>query len=117
MKGAENKNAVPELDPMDSTQRYYEDHATEYSERTRPADLTHLYDRFAEQMRPGARILDAGCGAGRDLRHLRYRGFQVMGIDASAALVKIAHEHSGAPCEVMRFQDLAYEHQFDGVWA
>lgn len=37
--------------------------------------------RFAPLLRPGARILDVACGAGRHLRHFRDRGLSVTGVD------------------------------------
>src|SRR5262245_24068622 len=39
---------------------------------------------------PGHRILDVGCGTGADAAHLMDRGIDVCGIDASAAMVRIA---------------------------
>ncbi len=39
------------------------------------------------------------------------------GIDASAALVQMAAEYSGAPCEVARIESISYEDRFDGIWA
>jgi SAM-dependent methyltransferase len=37
--------------------------------------------------RPGDRLLDTGCGTGTLARHLRSRGFQVSGLDASHAML------------------------------
>lgn len=104
-------------DPIASTSKFYETHAEEYFERTVAADLSGLYSRFLMHVREGGRILDAGCGSGRDLRKFRERGFQAIGIDASDALVKIAREYSGAPCHTLRLEDIQYKGEFDGVWA
>lgn len=100
-----------------STDRFYEQHAAEYFERTVTADMAQLYERFLAMVPKAGRILDAGCGSGRDLCVFSRRGFRAMGIDASRALVAMAKSHSGAPCAVVRLEEIAYEKCFDGVWA
>lgn len=101
----------------DSTTKFYETHAREYFERTVSADLAALYEDVLKHVRPGGRILDAGCGSGRDLKIFRARGFDAVGIDASNALVDMAREFSGARCTVMRLEDAKFSGGFDAVWA
>lgn len=100
-----------------STDRFYEEHAAEYFDRTVGADLSNLYDRFLSMVPKAGRILDAGCGSGRDLRVFFGRGYRAMGIDTSRALVEIAQRYSGAPCAVGRLEKMVYEGCFDGIWA
>ena len=102
---------------IDSTTEFYESHAREYFDRTASADLSALYDSFLSHVRPGGRILDVGCGSGRDLKVFRQRGFKPVGIDASPTLVKLAHTFSGVVCKATRFQDLNFREYFDAVWA
>jgi SAM-dependent methyltransferase len=45
----------------------------------------------------GCRVLDVGCGYGRNLRPLQAAGFEVMGVDANPEVVK-ANEAAGLPC-------------------
>jgi SAM-dependent methyltransferase len=106
-----------EGDPGESTRAFYEAHAREYFDRTVSADLGHLYDRFLKYVTAGARILDLGAGSGRDLKALRARGYDPVGIDASPALAKLAAEFSGTSCLPMRFEDLSFERPFDAAWA
>lgn len=100
-----------------STDRYYDRHAIEYSARTITADMSHLHDRFLSMLPAAGRILDAGCGSGRDLRIFVERGFRAEGIDASRVLVEMAQTYSNTPCVVGRIEDIAVENRFDGVWA
>ena len=54
---------------MSSTLDYYNRNAESYAEQTQGADVTDLYVDFEECLNPGARILDLGCGSGRDSRY------------------------------------------------
>jgi 2-polyprenyl-3-methyl-5-hydroxy-6-metoxy-1,4-benzoquinol methylase len=101
----------------DPTTTFYERHAQEYFARTVGADMSALYDRFLPHVRPGGRILDLGCGSGRDLKAFIERGFDASGIDASPALVKLATDYSGVRCAPMRLEELRSEAEFDAVWA
>jgi 2-polyprenyl-3-methyl-5-hydroxy-6-metoxy-1,4-benzoquinol methylase len=95
----------------------FSDFSIEYFDQTVSADLSPVYDRFLKYVRPKGRILDIGCGSGRDLKALHDRGFEAVGIDASLSLAKLAAEFSGVTCLPMRFEDLQFEHPFDAAWA
>lgn len=99
------------------TNRYYIDNATDYASRTIDADMSLLHNQFLARLPPGGSILDAGCGAGRDLKVFIDRGYQACGIDASASLVEIAKQYSGASCTVSRIEEIADTRRFDGIWA
>ena len=43
-----------------------------------------------------ARVLDAGCGTGRDALPLAARGYQITGVDLSAELIDVARQRPGA---------------------
>lgn len=104
-------------DPTESTVQFYETHAREYFERTVSADLSPIYEAFSKRVAPGAKVLDAGCGSGRDVKSLHSRGFDMMGIDASAALVKLARQYSGVACRKMRLENINFVRRFDAIWA
>jgi SAM-dependent methyltransferase len=100
-----------------STADYYEDHAHAFFADTVALDLAPLYARFLREVPAGGRILDAGCGSGRDTRAFLARGYSVTACDASPALARLASVHCGLPVPVRRFQELAEPACFDGVWA
>ena len=101
----------------DSTHRYYEDKAEEYLARTSQLDMESLYKPFLELIPAGGTILDAGCGPGRDVLAFLKQGFRVTAFDASEKMVEIASTQTGVAALQMRFQELKYEQEFDGIWA
>jgi SAM-dependent methyltransferase len=109
--------ALTQKTPSASTADYYNEHAAEYCLLTRSIDLSQLYGRFLATLSPGAHILDAGCGSGRDTKAFLDRGYRVTAIDASPKLARLASEFSNCGCEVMRFQEMNFEEEFDAIWA
>lgn len=48
----------------------------------------YLFDQILRgNIRPGMRVLDAGCGGGRNIQYLLREGYEVFGVDASAEAV------------------------------
>jgi SAM-dependent methyltransferase len=97
--------------------RYYRKHAQKFFERTAFLDVEKLYAPFLRLLPEGAHILDAGCGSGRDTKAFRERGYQVTAFDATPEMVELATQLTGEPVAVMRFQEMAYVEEFDGIWA
>jgi SAM-dependent methyltransferase len=104
----------PSFDP---TVGYYNAHAARYAADTLSLDMQGLYEPFLALVPPGGHILDAGCGSGRDSLAFLRRGYRVTAFDASAEMARLAGERTGRPVAVLRFQDVAYEDHFDGIWA
>lgn len=96
---------------------YYDTHSDEYIAQTRSIDMQHVYDTFISHLPPEAHILDAGCGSGRDTRYFLQHGYSVEAFDASPELAKCASQYTGIPVACLRFQDMDYYAQFDGIWA
>ena len=53
---------------MDHTDQYYKRFAAEFFGSTVGVDMTAIHQRFLAHLKPGAHILDAGCGSGRDAK-------------------------------------------------
>lgn len=102
---------------MDDTLQYYNQHAKAYVDSTRDVEFSQTQERFVQYLKPGARILDFGCGSGRDTKYFRNRGFQVEAVDGSAEFVRIASDYTGINVRRMLFQDLDEVDRYDGVWA
>src|SRR5262245_616398 len=66
--------------------------------------------------RAGERILDLGCGDGSLTKKLVELGCQVMGVDASSAMVAAALA-LGLDVRVMDGQSLPFEQEFEAVFS
>jgi SAM-dependent methyltransferase len=98
---------------------YYDQNASSFASQTADVDLTPLYDRFLRHVVPGGRILDAGCGVGRDALAFSRRGHEVVAFDGSEEMVRLTRERVGSriPVHLMRFEEVAWYSEFDGVWS
>ncbi len=57
-----------------------------------PIDI-YLFDQLLRgRIRPGMRVLDAGCGGGRNLAYLLKAGYEVFGMDADARAIGAVRE-------------------------
>lgn len=101
---------------MDDTHAYYERFAAEFFGSTVGLNMGPLHARFLSRLEPGAHVLDAGCGSGRDARAFAQAGFRVDAFDASEKLARLASDHCGFEVAVRRFEDVDEVAQFDGIW-
>ena len=99
------------------TLRFYNNNAEKYAEQTRNMDVSELYTDFEECLCPGDRILDLGCGSGRDSKYFLERGYEVVPVDGSAAMCIAASEYLHIPVRQMLFSELKFKNEFDGIWA
>lgn len=100
-----------------STLDYYNQNADAYVESTIHADMSDAYDRFEKLLPAGAKVLDLGCGSGRDSKHFLEKGYSVSAVDGSNELCKLASQITGIPVRCMRFEELSYSEEFNGIWA
>ncbi len=108
-----------EPDPAVETVAHYDRHAGAFAAETADLDLAPLHDRFLRRVPAGGRVLDAGCGTGRDALAFARRGYRVVAFDASEAMVGHTRARMGGEGTVlrMRFDEVAWRGEFDGVWA
>ena len=100
-----------------STLEYYDQNAEQFFKTTADVDFTGIQDRFLRYLGPGSRILDLGCGSGRDTRYFLEKGYQVDATDGSAEICRLASEYTGIPVRQMLFNELDAEEEYDGIWA
>ncbi|WP_333013162.1 class I SAM-dependent methyltransferase [Kluyvera sichuanensis] len=98
------------------TLEYYQHHADDFFNSTVNVDMRSLYTPFLERIPKGGRILDAGCGSGRDSKAFLQQGYRVEAFDATGEMAKLASQHTGLPVKQMTFSDVDAVNRYDGIW-
>ena len=101
---------------MNETVEYYNSHANDYFDKTSRIELNELYETFLSFIPVGGRIVDLGCGSGRDVKWFGEHGYQAFGIDASEELIRISKDAWDIPVEVGLIENWKAEEPFDGIW-
>lgn len=96
---------------------YYNKHAEEFTASTFEVDMESLYRPFLAELPGGTRILDVGCGSGRDTLVFKNKGYHVDAIDYSEELVKKATRLTGIPIKLQSFYEIDADEAYDGIWA
>jgi len=118
---------VPDYDRSDSrsgkdspfdrdTINFYDSNAIPYS-AARPEDVTPELVTFLSNLRPGARILELGCGSGCDAAEMERLGFDIDATDGTPAMAALASERLGRTVRVLRFDELHAEESYDAIVA
>ena len=99
---------------------YYNRTAEEFRDQTSDHDVSQNINALlgAIEGPPPFRVLDFGCGPGRDLVAFTRLGHVAIGLEGSTALAEMARQTSG--CEVLQQNFLALDlrdNQFDGIFA
>jgi len=118
---------VPKQLPPDELARtstitlaHYNEHADSFWHGTRDHDVSQNRDALLESLHGPAplRILDFGCGPGRDLKFFHDLGHEVIGLEGAARFVELARAYSGCEVWLQDFLKLDLPAEFfDGIFA
>jgi len=102
------------------TVAHYQGRADDFWEGTKDHDVSQNIDALLGALGgdPPRRILDLGCGPGRDLVSFKRLGHEPTGLDGCEAFCEMARAHSGCPVLHQDFMALDLEPEsFDGIFA
>lgn len=102
---------------MDKTIEYYNRNVEAFVSETVDVDFSQVQDLFLQMLPEKSRILDFGCGSGRDTKYFSDRGYFVEPVDGSLEICKSATGRTGIPVRNMLFQELCEQQKYDGIWA
>jgi SAM-dependent methyltransferase len=110
-----------ELDSIAAlTLQHYNQRAEDFREGTRDHDVSQNIAALLRhiQGQPPYRILDFGCGPGRDLKTFRALGHNAIGLDGCPRFVEMARADSGCEVWLQNFLELELPvAHFDGIFA
>ncbi len=102
---------------VDKNVEYYNENADSFFEGSVNADMSEDRNKFTAYLPKQGRILDAGCGSGRDSKAFLDEGYDVVSFDASKEMCIRASKLIGREVKNMRFEDMSFAKEFDGIWA
>lgn len=100
----------------DPTLRFYADNAATYAQHATSHTGQRL-DAFLALVPAGGKILELGCGNGRDAAHMLSLGFDVDATDGTPELAAEAARRLGKPARILHFDELVAIAAYDGIWA
>lgn len=100
-----------------NTLDYYNKNSEEYFNSTLNVDMTNTYKAFLKLVPKGGKILDLGCGSGRDSMNFMKLGYEVTAVDGAKELAKKASVLLGKEVIVSTFEELELKEKFHGIWA
>ena len=102
---------------MKETLSYYQNNTQAFFDSTVNADVKPLYVRFLKHIQKDGKILDFGCGSGRDTKAFTEMGYSVEAIDGSANLCKMASKYTGIKVKCMDYTALNAREEYVAIWA
>ena len=105
------------MDWNKETLDFYARNSEIFSSGTVAVDMSATRSRFVAWLPAGGRILDFGCGSGRDTKAFLEAGFRVDAVDGSEELCTLASEYTGITVRRMLFSELDACKRYDGIWA
>ena len=98
-------------------ENYYNKNSKEFFENTVKVNMKELYIDFENYLKNGDSLLDLGCGSGRDSKYFISKGYDVLSVDSSEEIAKLAAEFIGKEVRIEDMRNINYIEKFKGIWA
>ncbi len=111
------------MDPIQKTIKAYDEIAEEYCKKTEEKGdrefQEKMLDKTLRYLDPKSRVIDLGCGDGRDTRYMKEKGADVVGIDLSRSMVNLARKEDPENAFLQQdIRDTVFpDDTFQGAWA
>lgn len=106
---------------MEKTLKFYETHSMNLSLRYEQADVSEMQKLLLQTFDKKSKLLEIGCGSGRDASFMTKNDFDVTAIDGSKNMIeeakKIHPELSNNLFHKTLPNDLDFDKKFDGVYS
>ena len=101
---------------LDLNKRAWDNIAKKYDDRSE-TPISDIFYTFTGKLPEKGKVLDLGCGTGLPYaRHLVEKGFDVLGVDLSEEMVKVASKNVPEASFVqLSMNEITYRDEFDGV--
>lgn len=96
---------------------FYDKNYEDYINETKMIRMSYQYEKFEKYLPKNPRILDAGCGSGRDVIHFQGLGADIFGIDYSAKIIEFLRGIGMKNVFEVDFFNAPYYNFFDAIWA
>ena len=101
---------------MNSTIQYYNQNAEEYFKETINIDIENFHKKFISLLPNNAKIIDIGCGSGRDVKAFSEMGYNTIGLDIAENLSATAKQHLNIDIIYENMINWKSSEPFDGMW-
>jgi len=95
---------------------YYQENAQNFYDGTVNVNMDELYDRFLKYIPDKSKILDVGCGSGRDTKAFLNKGYDVVAMDASSEMVERASQLTNTEVLHRTFLQVEEVNRYDAIW-
>ncbi len=99
------------------TYRYYREFASQYASDTYSLPIQESAHKFLDLLKTGDKLLDLGCGSGRDSEFFSKHGLQVVAADVSDRVISTFRSKLDLEARVCSYFHLPWISEFDAVWA
>lgn len=95
---------------------YYNNIAQKYFNETVNLKMNEHYNKFIAYIPKNSKILDVGCGSGRDSRYFIENGYNVDSIDNACDLSLLASMYIGKKVKTMDIKSMNFNEEYNGIW-
>ena len=110
------------MEKTESTINYYRDNSSDLAKRYESANLDSVQELIIRTFQEKSKLLELGCGTGREISFLLKKGYDVLGTDASESMLTQAllyhPELEGRLTQLMMPSSIGLtQESFDGVYS